>query len=158
MSIPSLHDKASLVLMFAGCKVLDFSPYNEYATRINVVARTFLANNRACRTIQKYFRGYYWRNIMFSITSADAQPIRRILKYLHPNGEWPHDELVFSDLRRDKTYYMYMNWVNPWDVSESMGRHRGRGRPYMANSCMSFHACLYELSENFLKNYPRLYH
>ena len=68
--VPSLADKAALVLLFSPTSltagVLDFSPYIRYAACIRAAITVYLVKMRASIFIQKFYRGYYWRKTAFA--------------------------------------------------------------------------------------------
>jgi len=129
--VPSLADKAALVLLFSPTSltagVLDFSPYIRYAACIRAAITVYLVKMRASIVIQKFFRGYYWRARAF----ASAMHPIAVTNALYPglydwSGDWT-----------DEMRALFSLWDRPWTLGN---------RPYMANRMMSFHSYMYNIT------------
>ena len=87
MFIPTLADKAALKLFYINSNVIDFSPYNTFANIIQRFYKLYILRVRACIYIQKIYRGYSWREVIFDFRGTNGQYVSRIVQKLRP--EWP---------------------------------------------------------------------
>ena len=72
MSIPTLANKASLSLFYNNDTRVDFSPYNEFAKVIQRVYLKYIVKVRASVYIQKMYRGFSWREILFRVAARPS--------------------------------------------------------------------------------------
>lgn len=129
--VPSLADKAALVLLFSPTSltagVLDFSPYIRYAACIRAAITVYLVKMRASIVIQKFYRGYYWRKTVFTIGEIWPPRVNALCPDSYDwSGDWDYE-----------MWALFWMWDRPWDP---------RRRPYMANRMMSFHSYMYNIT------------
>lgn len=87
MYIPTLADKAALTIFYSKYEIVDFSPYNVFASIIQKFYKLYILRVRACVYIQKCYRGYSWREVIFDFRGTNGRYITTIVKKLRP--EWP---------------------------------------------------------------------
>lgn len=149
MFIPTLADKAALKLFYINSNVIDFSPYNTFATIIQKFYKLYIIRVRACIYIQKFYRGYSWREVIFDFRRTNWEYVSRIVEKLRP--EWytrgrfllerrdasiPSFEHLFTDkvIQWKKWFKFYDNW------DTAFSHHL---RPILSRRRMNYHASMY---------------
>tara|TARA_Y100000004_G_scaffold184144_1_gene232795 strand:+ start:67 stop:549 length:483 start_codon:yes stop_codon:yes gene_type:complete len=146
--IPSLADKAALTLFYDSNECVDFSPYNEFATIIQKFYKPYILRVRACVYIQRTYRGFSWRKIIFNFRGTNIQYISMIVEKLRP--EWPVGAWSSFIERRNSGMLISLSscgvipwreWVEFYDNWDTAFSHYLR--PIFCRRRMNFHASLY---------------
>jgi len=148
--IPTLADKAALTLFYSKFETIDFSPYNTFASIIQKYYKLYIPRVRACIYIQKVYRGYSWRGVIFDFRGTNGGYISNIVEKLRPewpirgwssfidrrNAGMPSNAHLFSDgvISWGEWARFYDNWVT------AFSHHL---RPIFSRRRMNFHASLY---------------
>ena len=155
MFIPTLADKAALTLFYIKSNTLDFSPYNTFASIIQKYYKLYILRVHACISIQKVYRGYSWRGVIFDFRGTNGRYISKIVEKLRP--EWPiMGWTAFMERRNagmpalvahlnepsyDGAVIPWREWVKFYDNWVTAFSHHLR--PIFSRRRMNFHASLY---------------
>ena len=152
--IPSLSNKTDLTLFYSKFETVDFSPYNTFASIIQKYYKLYIPRVRACIYIQKVYRGYSWRGVIFDFRGTNEGYICKIVEKLRP--EWPITGWRSFIERRNAgmpplvahlnwTVYdgvvSWRDWVRFYDNWVTAFSHHLR--PIFSRRRMNFHASLY---------------
>ena len=143
--IPSLADKAALTLFYNNNNDVDFSPYNRFANIIQEFYKLYITRVRACIYIQRTYRGFSWRKIIFNFRGTNIQYITTIVEKLRP--EWPVRAWSSFIERRGGWagdgggVVPWREWVKFYDNWVTAFSHHLR--PIFCRRRMNFHASLY---------------
>ncbi len=146
--IPSLADKAALTLFYDSIKCVNFSPYNRFANIIQEFYKLYILRVRACVYIQRTYRGFSWRKIIFNFRGTNIQYISMIVEKLRP--EWSVRAWSSFIERRNSGMLISLSgggvipwreWVKFYDNWDTAFSHHLR--PIFCRRRMNFHASLY---------------
>ena len=153
--IPSLADKTALTLFYNNSSVIDFSPYNTFVSVIQKVYKSYIIKVRVSVYIQKIYKAFCWRKIIFDFKGTNGQYIYKLVEKLRP--EWPIIAFTaFIDRRNsgmsplvahlDERHFFdgavsWNEWVKFYDNWVTAFSHYLR--PILARRRMNFHASLY---------------
>jgi len=150
MFIPTLADKASLTLFYSKSETVDFSPYNTFASIIQKFYKLYILRVHACIYIQKIYRGFSWREVIFDFRGANGRYVSRIVEKLRP--DWPirgwssfidrrnagmaSNAHLFSDgvISWREWARFYDNWVTAFSFYRN---------PNLTRMRMNYHASMY---------------
>jgi hypothetical protein len=148
--IPSLADKTALTLFYNKCQLIDFSPYNTFAIIIQKFYKLYIIKVRASVYIQKIYRGFAWREVIFDFKWTNGRYVSRIVEKLRPewpirgwssfidrrNAGMPSNAHLFSDgvISWGEWARFYDNWVTAFSFYRN---------PNLTRMRMDYHSSMY---------------
>ena len=150
MFIPTLADKAALTLFYSKSQIVDFSPYNTFASIIQKFYKLYIIKVRASVYIQKIYRGFSWREVIFDFRGTNGRYVSRIVEKLRPdwpirgwssfidrrNAGMPSNAHLFSDgvISWREWALFYDNWITAFSFYRN---------PNLTRMRMNYHASMY---------------